>query len=364
MGRRSRRRQPNRRRNKRGARKSAKTSSLIKLANSALRGINTSRSLTYIPKQVPTGDSKVKQSWLEKALPYLTIVMQLFGSLITEPLESFTQAKVYVSSAVQCILFGAEDILYDHPITGEKVLTINDEKITVRTLNYSTARVHSVNVTISFMGALSSRAGRVACVLRPLTREKSESMVIHGDYPADWTAEVKTFLQLTQMPGCVVSPSLRPITLNMRATGFSGSAVEVGVADRPVNVKDKLFKGGLPLFELLVGYQDLAADSADPHLTYSIADAAICVELTGSISLSEPLSAPRYMRSKVLPIYAATDLTVTEGNMRRSIPVSSLYRDYTGALVTSHGVENPPPAFTEPPRSISGSIDGFEALNV
>jgi hypothetical protein len=319
-------RSSNRRRHRR---RSSRLSSTVALLSTAIRAISSSRSLTFIPKQVLKDSDKPTDSWLEKALPYATIVMKLFGALLVE--TGLLAAKVYVSSTVQGILFGAEDILFDHPITYITELVINNKKTNAMTIDYSIVRLHSVKVVVSLMGASSARAGRLAVMLKSLSREKSEELLKADLASRETGAESKDFQQLAQTPGCVVSPNLRPITIVKRTSGFAAQPHEVGDPSRPTG--NASLVGGLPLYQMLVGYQDLASDSADPHLMYGLSEAALCVEISGVVSLEAPVLAGRFLRSAIRVTSASENITLTTDIRRRiEVPLQNLERQ-NGSLI-------------------------------
>lgn len=329
MGKRRHNRRRSRRNAKRGRKNHRSTSSLLRMATSSLRGINTTRSMTFIPKQVSSSSNQPKDSWLEQALPYLTVVMRLFGALLKT--ERLSESKVYISSTVQSILIGAEDILFDHPITKVEQYTIQGKETDVMTIDYAMARVHTVEIVISMMGPFSNRAGRIAAYLKPISRERAEHYWHADSGDMEYTGEVKTFQQLTQMPGCVISPNLRPMKLSVKPSGFSSMPVEIGEAGRPL---ERAIIGGLPLFQLIVGYQDLASDTNDPKTMYSISEAALCVEISGSVSLDQPVSSPRLLRSKPITVFAANAITVREGMGKfQSIPTKYVSRGPEGLTV-------------------------------
>lgn len=316
---------PRRRRRRSRRKRTFSIGSTLRMANTALLGINTVRSLTMFPKQILKDKNNPEDSWLEKAFPYMAIAMKLFGVTLsgTEHLSVSTAA---ISSTVQCILFGAEDILYDHPITAVNKIEVNGKEVDAMTIDYSVARVRSIDVIISLMGAVEARAGRIAAYLKPLTREKAYALRgVDGVVDAnEKNGEVKTFQQLTQMPGCVVSPNLRPLRLHLKTSGFPASPIEIGMPSRPTKGD---VTGGLPLFQLIVGYQDMASNTNDPHTMYSLSEAALCVELSGNISLEQPVATYRILRSKPITLYSTDSVQIVKG-MRSYVDVPLKYVIY------------------------------------
>lgn len=251
--------------------------------------------------------------------------MKFVGYLLTEKLATGFETKtVRVAAAIQSILIGAEDILYDHPITTPDTVTPTGGKLTeVMKIDYSLARVKEVKIVISLMGKVSERAGRLAAVLIPLTYEKA--LELNDPLGNARTGEVVDFKQLTQKPGAVVSPNLRPLTIVHRTSGFTAMQIELGTTS-PRDSALAYTQGGLPLFELIVGYQDLASLTGSPDTSYSLEEAAICVEISGSVNLDAPVSSPRYLRSVVRQVFSVGSITTTDPHSREvcEIPHSSL----------------------------------------
>lgn len=295
------RRHPRRRRRARSKR--ARTSSILRNLSTGLRGLQSTRSLTFAPKTVDE-NGKVTKSWLETAFPYLVVAMKFVGALLTHPTR--LTKSVAISSTIQSILISAEDILYDHPITTPNRITINGVEEEIMNVDYSMVRLTDIKIVISFMGGVSERAGRIAAVLIPLNFEKATEL--NEDKSRD--KEVIDFKQLTQKPGAVVSPNLRPLTIFRKTTGFTARRAMLGdYANRP-DVDGKLVypRGGLPLFELIVGYQDMAAITSDPKLTYGLDEATLCVEISGNMILDAPVSGPRAMRSLIRTVFTAQNV--------------------------------------------------------
>lgn len=287
----------------------------------SLRGIDTTRSLTFSPKIVKRATRIPSKSWLEQALPYSVVAMKMFGSTIN------TGKRVYVDSMTQGILIGIDDIIYDHPITKPKTLTINNKQEEVMAIKYSVGRLKHLNIVLSLSGPFQNRAGRMVCVLQPLIREKA-LLLQHRDL-SSLIDETKTFTQLSQMPGAITSSNLRPITISVTPRGFPASWTEVGQAE-PSSAFVKYPNGGMPLYQLMIGYQDLAANFPTPSLAYSIHRASFNVEVNGIIELKSPTSSDRVMRSKVISIQNANNLSILRSGSRgrTEVPLSQIeYRD-------------------------------------
>lgn len=312
----------NNRRNRRRRSNRSKFSSILRNVSTGLRGIRSTRSITFAP---PTIDSagKITDSWIKKAFPYLSVVMKFIGILLADSHLGVGSKTVRVAATIQSILIGADDILYDHPITTPVTVGADDQAMEAMTIDYSLVRVTEVKIVISLMGKVSERAGRLAACLIPLTYQKA--LDLNDPNSASRTGEVVDFKQLTQKPGAIVSPNLRPITIVRRTTGFCASQVELGT-NYGRNTNLGYTHGGLPLYELIVGYQDLASLTSSPDTAYSLEEAVICVEISGSVQLDAPVSTPRYMRSAVRQVYNVSNITVTEPGSRTKIelPHSSL----------------------------------------
>lgn len=291
----------NNRRSRRAAARNVRNSSILRNISSGLRGIRSTRSLTFAPKAIDT-DGKVTSSWLETAFPYLVIAMKFVGSLLTHPIR--LTKTVAISSTIQSILIGCEDILYDHPITNPSSVVVDGKSQEVMQVDYSMARLTDIKIVISLMGNVAERAGRMAAVLIPLNFEKATEL----NDRTSLDGEVVDFKQLTQKPGAIVSPNLRPLTIVRRTRGFTARRAMLGDS-KPRTDKLEYPKGGLPLFELIVGYQDMAALSADPKLTYSLSEATICVEISGNMILDAPVASPRTMRSLTRTLFSSSNVT-------------------------------------------------------
>lgn len=292
------------RRNRRARPKRMRNSSILRNLSTGLRGLQSTRSLTFAPKAI-AADGKVTKSWLETAFPYLVVAMKFVGALIAHPTR-LTQS-VIISSTIQSILISAEDILYDHPITTVGTVTIDKEERQIMNIDYSMVRLTNIKIVISLMGGVGDRAGRIAAVLIPLNFEKATEL--NDNLSRD--KEVVDFKQLTQKPGAVVSPNLRPLTIVRKTNGFTARRAMLGdYADRPdVNGKLVYPRGGLPLFELIVGYQDMAATSSDPKLTYGLNEATLCVEISGNMILDAPVSGARAMRSEIRTCFMSQNVS-------------------------------------------------------
>lgn len=312
---------------KRGKRRN-NPSSVVRTSRHALRGIQTTRSLTFAPKVTNKTTGVVTDSWLEQAMPYFVVAMKMIGALLATPALG---ASAYVSSMTQGILIGIDEIIYDHPITSPRNVTVNKKVMEVMQIDYSVGRLKHLKIVLSLMGAIQNRAGRLVAVLVPLIREKA--LLLREADSSSREDETKTFAQLCQMPGAIISPNLRPITISVKPSGFPASWVEVGQA-APRSAEDdteiKYPIGGMPLYQLMVGYQDLATDSSDPSLAYSIQEAALCVELSGTVELDAPVSHDRYMRSKVIALQNSANITLLQSGTRKrlEVPLSSIrFRD-------------------------------------
>lgn len=325
----------NNRRRRRNTSRRPRHSSLLTNSPTGVK-IQSTRSLTCAPRVIDKTSGKLTPSWVETALPYLTIVMKFVGMLLASPspLPHLSEKKVVVSSIIQSVLIGAEDIIYDHPITEPFKIDATETDIPKECMkiDYSLARLHSIKVVVSFMGKVSERAGRLAAVLIPLNYEKA---VMLNDREG-LSGEVVDFKQLTQKPGAVVSPNLRPLTLFHKTRGFTARLAQLGSTD-PTYFDSKskrvYLKGGIPLYELIVGYQDLAAVSSDPKLAYDLSEAALCIEISGDVTLDAPVAQPRYMRSPVRTLFSVNDVSAYTPGERA--PVSIPHEDlvlYDGTL--------------------------------
>lgn len=315
-------------RNRRGRRRTRRRrannniSSLLRNVSTGLRGIQSTRSLTFAPPSISKTTGKVSDSWITKAFPYLSVVMKFVGLLLSNEGPDM-DSTVHISSTIQSILIGAEDILYDHPITTPGSTTVKNKTIQVMNIDYSMVRLNHIKIVVSLMGKISERAGRLAAVLIPLNYEKA--LDLNMDEGQSRTAEVVDFKQLTQKPGAIVSPNLRPLTISRRTSGFTARRAELGTsAPRDANLN--YTPGGLPLFELIVGYQDFASISEDPALSYGLDEATLCVEISGSMVLDCPVSAPRSMRSVVRSLFPSNSVTAIDPltHQRTEIPHTSL----------------------------------------
>lgn len=327
-----------RRRNRRPRRRVRRQTSVLRNITTGLRGLQSVRSLTFAPKAIDTA-GVVTQSWLEKAFPYMVIAMKFVGTLLKSSPPLSDPKTIQISSTIQSILIGAEDIMYDHPITEPKDIKVNEPgtntEVTkeIMTCDYSMVRVTEIKIVISFMGSVGLRAGRLAACLIPLNYEKA--MELNDNVSR--SAEVVDFKQLTQKPGAIVSPNLRPLTIMRKTTGFTARRAMLGSPN--FSETDGGFKryprGGLPLYELIVGYQDLAAAKADPKLTYSLEEATLCVEISGNLVLDAPVSSPRALRSEVRSLFSANSITAykTGSRIPLEIPTTSVYHDGTQLVV-------------------------------
>lgn len=315
-----------RRRDRRSNPRINRNLSILRNVSSGLKGLQSTRSLTFAPKTINKSNGSVTPSWLETAFPYLVIAMKFVGALLSTPTSLYS--SVNISSTIQSILISAEDIMYDHPITSPSLVQVDGKSVEIMHCDYSMVRLTGIKIVISLMGSVNLRAGRLAACLIPLNFEKA----IELNEEVSRSSEVVDFKQLTQKPGSIVSPNLRPLTIVQSTSGFTARRAMLGSPHDRDDRGGKLVypRGGLPLFELIVGYQDLAAASADPKLAYSLEEATLCVEISGSLVLDAPVSRPRALRSIVRTVFSSNNVSVYSPGSRQpaEIPIESLrYND-------------------------------------
>lgn len=301
-------------RRKRTRRRTQMSSNVLSNPSSGLRNVHAVRSFNFFPPQVDKTSGAVKDTWLDKLSKYGAIAMKLFGLLLTSVNGSDLTASAVVTSSVQSMLLGAEDLLYSHPL-------VNLDAQQRLHVGYTVAKVKYFKVVVTMMGAIGERAGRIAGLLVPLSREQSiefrtkKSENNTDNYPQESTS----FEELTYLPGAVVAPASKGLTLKLYpSTPFSRSPIEIGSF---VTNSDAL--GGLPIAKLIVGYQDLASNEADPSTMYSLKEAVLSVEVQACMDLSLPSVNERYIRLSPPTLMARANLQVMDGIRKKlDIPLT------------------------------------------
>lgn len=315
----------NRNRNIRNRRSGRKGRSLSEKASSGVLhnartvgvpSIKCLRSLTPFPTKIGS-DGKTSVTWLDNMISYGAVAMKMLAVLISS--GSLT-ATAYPVAAVQSILLGPEDLLLDHALVEDAGSTTVAIK---RKIDYSKAKVKDIKITISLMGKVSERAGRICAVVVPLSREEAydyQSAIQRIGEKGVTNANDNdiSFVGLMQMPGAIVSPSNQPLEINYRPTGFCGSWLEIGqyLVPRPGEIP---LIGGLPIIKLMVGYQDFANAEAAPNQLYGLSEATISIEIQSTLSLTN--SSTRVIRTVPKSLMSTTSIGLHCGGKFINIPI-------------------------------------------
>lgn len=295
---------------KRMRRRTSRQTTSLSNSSAGLRNVHAVRGFNFFPAQVNKTTGVIEKTWLDKLYKYGAVVMKLFGVLLTSESKDRLSAEVAVTSSVQSILIGAEDMLYSHPIANLDA----QQRLHV---GYTTAKLRFLRVSITLMGAIGERAGRLAANITPLTRE--QALDFHERVDAKYTVtESISFEQLLTYPGTIVAAGSKGLVLTYTPnSSFGRSYIEIGEL-----IANAESAGGLPVVKLLVGYQDLASNESDPSTMYSLKEAVISVEVQATVDLAVPSSNERYIRLNPRTLMPPVTIKAVDG-LRSSVEINT-----------------------------------------
>lgn len=297
------RRTPRNRRGNRSRRNRRQGGSMSSAVSTIPRGrslrIETLRDLSlYVQTINSAGD--VSSSWLDNLVSFGTIALKLFVYVLSASSVEVTPnvrngltrkvlaRKVLPVSATQSIWIGAEDLLYRHAIVEFEDRRQGETIVKYPCIDYRQAIVRRIQFRITCGSQVYSRAGRfTACVLNVVEEELVDYMPrIKGapwNHPDGWS-----FMQIAQMPGAIVAPYGRPITINWRPSfdTYARRALQIGQRDVD-GISASAIGGGKPVCRLLFGYQDFASNTGNPDSMYAPVELSPLVSLRSTIELRE-----------------------------------------------------------------------------
>lgn len=263
--------------------------------------------------------ARIQSIWLDSLKVFGLIALRVFLTVISSSSHQvstasghYTAVKSYVTSAVQSILIGAEDVLWSSPLVEREPKEVGKFTYEVPCIDYQQARMSSAIVRITSGSAYSSRAGRfVACILDISEEEISRYLPDDVKDPTK-APDVWSFQDVIQMPGAVTAPFGTPLTLTWRAKPTTYAFRFLGIGQDSIENADltKNLVGGRPCFRLVIGYQDYASSTGAASSLYSPDEALVHVDIRGHVALKE--SGRRYIRSWPITTMDAEKINVVE----------------------------------------------------
>lgn len=290
----------------------------------------------FCPKYSDAYGASVK-SWLEGLVKYGTVALKIFTFIINvlDP-RDLTATKHVITSAVQSLFIGAEDILFASPLTEReaKAGPANNNvpvQVMVPCIDFKSARMPVAKITITPGSAMKDRSGRYAAVLLPITEEEYPSYVSDPNAPGLNKLDSFEFSDLLQMPGCRIAPFGRAMNMVWKAnpTNYAFRFLMIGQSWTDNHDATKNVIGGKPVFRLLIGFQDFANTEGDTVQMYSASNAMVHVDIRARIQLTEPvtaLSGRRYIRDWPQVTQDSSKVTATDSLGKvTDIPLSEFY---------------------------------------
>lgn len=357
---------PNRRRTtKRPRRPRGQKRMRRQLPTSALRNNSTvslrapaMREFCMFAKQITASVSnygdvdKSKDIWLDSLLTIGLIALKVFITIFTSTKQILTTSAdrkfiatgSYITSAVQSILIGAEDLLYSSPIMETENHTAGGQDYAVPCIDFQQVRMSACVIKVSSGSAHSSRAGRFVACLIDLTEEE---LGYYVDFSVDTKADVNkrdswSFQEVAHMPGAVTAPFGVPITLHWRArpTSYANRFLSLGQANIEGATFTKNLRGGKPNFRLIIGYQDFASTTGSATSLYAPDEAILNVDVRGQVVLRE--KGRRYIRFTPIVTMDSAVATATDAQTRvkTECKLSQFAIDHEGCIHHMSGVED------------------------
>lgn len=260
--------------------------------------ISTIRDLNLFTR-LTSSSGAVSSSWLDYLAAFGSIALRLFvfavsGKKVIHPTptnglqRSVLATVLYPTSAVQSIWIGAEDLLFRHAIIEFEDRRAGDTILKYPFINYRQAIVRSISAHITCGSPVSSRAGRfVACILNVVEEELANYMPSRKGAP--WsTHDNWSFIEVAQMPGAIVAPYGRAVSLSWRPSPdtFARRALLIGQSDAD-GIPAEGVSGGKPVCRLVFGYQDFASNTGSTDAMYGMNELAPQISLRGQVELRE-----------------------------------------------------------------------------
>lgn len=284
----------------------------------------------------------VSDIWLDSLKLFGLIALKLFLFTITKSTRTvrnqagqhFTATTTYVTSAVQSILIGAEDVLWSSPLVETEDRKKDDTIYKVPCIDYQQAKMSSATIRITGGSALQSRAGRfVACIVDLSEEELSRYIPANETQPPS-QPDAWTFQDVIQMAGAVTAPFGTPITLVWRAKPATYAYRFLGIGQTRIEDVDwtKNLQGGRPCFRLVIGYQDYASNSGAVSDLYSPSEALVHIDIRGHVQLKE--SGRRYIRSWPLTTMNSSNASVLDSETRavQEVPIENFATNEIGQV--------------------------------
>lgn len=276
------------------------------------------------------GLSATKSMWLDALKVVGLFALKIFVStlLTTEKVIvnglQYSADKSYITSAVQSVFIGAEDLLKTSALCETSEQKADGKVYKVPCIDYRQARMTNAVVRLTPGSELSRRAGRYAAVCMNISEEEWSTYVPTTKVGDVVRHDEWTFQEVVQMPGAIVAPFGTPLTVRWKAHPYSYANRFLAIGQKDIDGWDfttNLF-GGKPAFRLVIAYQSFASASGDISDTYSPNDALLQVDIRAQISLLE--SGRSYIRSWPLTTMDTSQVGVlgVHGRCEREVPLS------------------------------------------
>lgn len=249
------------------------------------------------------GNRATKLMWLDALKTVGLFALKIFISTLLATERFIVQGlqyeatKSYITSAVQSVFIGAEDLLLSSPLCETEDMKVKDTIYKVPCIDYRQARMTNAVVRLTPGSEWSKRAGRYAVVCMNISEEEWTTYESRGSTPEVSRHDSWTFQEVVQMPGAIVAPFGTPLTVRWKAHPYSYANRFLAIGQPGVQGWDfstNLF-GGKPAFRLIIAFQSFASATGDVTDTYSPNDALLQVDIRARISLLEAGRA--YIRS-------------------------------------------------------------------
>lgn len=288
-------------------------------SNVGVYSVVARRTFSLYPKvYLPTsGQPAPGYLWLDSLTKY--------GAIAARPVFIKTTVleavKYYMTSMVQTILIGIEDLVMDNPLIELAPIRhpTNGSVYLIPKLDFRQARLENLRVTITPGASVSQRGGMISATLIALTREESEEFqsmcpdrLLSTDPTCTRPYDVFTFNALQQFPRAVTQDASKTLVLSTRLSGFSSGVHRLGQPEEPVFADFKKMCGGPFLFKLCVGYEDIAMAVQDTARRFSPEEALFSIKIAAKTHFSEPGMA--YLRSRPWTTMPVDTALVTSEN--------------------------------------------------
>jgi len=295
----------------------ARSSPRTVIPSRGLNGFSAMRNFSLYPHQwVQKGTS-----WLDSLAKWGAVAMRIFSTFVTVDNKHLTTTWT-VTGTVQAIAFGVEDLVWSSPLREMRPASltyipgVGAASTYVPSLDYRQGKVNTLSVKLTCGSELAKRAGRVTLALYPLSATEAAA------YQQDKSSlVVPTYDELLLMPGAVTAPlgTVVSRTWSPKSCDYGHLINSLGQVSAPTAKDGSDLKGGAPVVVVCVGYQDMAASTADPSALYAPEEALFNVDVSANVNLRDWGTV--YTRS--LPISGPSDTVSCElAGSRIPIPTS------------------------------------------